>query len=72
MKIKEIPDGTTLVVNRGYDGSTTAVHTEGTSIDVLTQADNLLVEPGDDFGFDGIIEDFQDAKTYSPTLQKDI
>ena len=72
MKIKEIPDGSTIVVNRGYDGSTSATHIEGTSIDVLTQADNLLVEPGDDFGFDGVIEDFQDARTYSPTLQKDI
>ena len=72
MKVKEIPDSSTVVVNRGYDGSTTATHIEGASIDVLTAADNLLVESDDDFGFDGTIEDFTDARTYSPTLQKDI
>ena len=71
MKIKEIVDANTIIVNRGYQ-STTATHIEGTSIDVLTTADDLLVEPDDDFGFNGIIEQFGDAKSYSPTQQKDI
>ena len=32
----------------------------------------LLIEPDDDFGFNGVIEVFNDSKTYSPTQQKDI
>ena len=39
---------------------------------VINSADHLLLEPGDDFGFD---EDWQflgDGKTYSPTRQTDI
>ena len=71
MKIKEIVDANTIIVNRGYQ-SVTATHIEGASIDVLTAADDLLVEPDDDFGFNGIIEVFNDSKTYSPTQQKDI
>ena len=71
MKIKEIVDANTIVVNRGYQ-SVAATHIENTSIDVLTAADDLLVEPDDDFGFNGIIEDFTDSRTFSPTQQKDI
>ena len=71
MKIKEIVDANTIVVYRGYE-STAATHIEGASIDVLTAADDLLVEPDDDFGFNGIIEVFDDSKSYSPTQQKDI
>ena len=71
MKIKEIVDANTIVVYRGYE-STVATHIEGSSIDVLTTADDLLVEPDDDFGFNGIIESFSDSRSYSPTQQKDI
>ena len=71
MKIKEIVDANTIIVNRGYE-TISATHTEGTSIDVLTAADDALVEPDDDFGFNGFIEDFTDSRSYSPTQQKDI
>jgi len=71
MKIKQIVDANTITVNRGYQ-STAATHIIGASIDVLTAADDLLVEPDDDFGFNGSLEVFQDARTYSPTQQKDI
>ena len=71
MKIKEIVDANTIVVNRGYQ-SVAATHIENTSIDVLTAADDLLVEPDDDFGFNGVIEQFGDARSFSPTQQKDI
>ena len=70
MKIKEIVDANTIIVNRGYQ-SVAATHIEGASIDVLT-ADDLLVEPDDDFGFNGIIEVFDDSRSFSPTQQKDI
>ena len=71
MKIKEIVDANTIIVNRGYQ-SVAATHIENTSIDVLTTADDALIEPDDDFGFNGIIEDFTDSRTFSPTQQKDI
>ena len=71
MKIKEIVDSNTIIVNRGYQ-SVAATHIENTSIDVLTASDDDLVEPDDDFGFNGIIEDFTDSRTFSPTQQKDI
>ena len=71
MKVKEIVDSNTIVVFRGYD-TIAATHLTGASIDVLTAADDALVEPDDDFGFNGVIEVFNDSKTYSPTQQKDI
>ena len=71
MKVKEIVDANTIVVNRGYQ-SVAATHIENTSIDVLTAADDALVEPDDDFGFNGVIETFTDSKTWSPTQQTDI
>ena len=71
MKIKEIVDADTITVNRGYQ-SVATTHIENTSIDVLTAADDLLVEPDDDFGFNGIIEVFNDSRSFSPTQQKDI
>jgi len=71
MKIKEIVDANTIVVNRGYD-TIASTHIEGASIDALTAADDLLVEPDDDFGFNGVIEQFDDGRSFSPTQQKDI
>ena len=34
--------------------------------------DDALVEPDDDFGFNGMLEQFSDSRSYSPTQQKDI
>ena len=64
MKIKTIPDATTIVVHRGYDGSTAVSHLENTVINLLNTADDNLVEPDDDFGFNGLIEDFTDSQQY--------
>jgi hypothetical protein len=72
MKVKEIPDSQTIVVYRGYDNTAKAPHITGASIDALTAADNALVEPDDDFGFNGVIEDFNDGGTWSPTRQEDL
>jgi hypothetical protein len=72
MQIKEIIDATTIAVKRGHDGSTAISHLENTSIDLLSAADDILVEPDDDFGFNGAITDFNDGLDYSPTRQTDI
>ena len=71
MKIKEIVDANTITVFRGYQ-STATTHIENTAINVLTAADDLLVEPDDDFGFNGVIQQFSDGRSFSPTQQKDI
>ena len=72
MKIKSKPDNGSLTVTRGWDKTTAAAHLENTSIDILSNADDILVEPDDDFGFNGIITDYTDSGSYSPTRQTDI
>ena len=71
MKIKEIIDANTITVFRGYQSAATT-HIENTAINVLTAADDALIEPDDDFGFNGVIEQFDDGRSFSPTQQKDI
>jgi len=46
-------DGNTLIVERAYDATTAAKHVSGTNVNVITSADNLLIQMGDNFGFDG-------------------
>lgn len=45
--------GNTLTVVRGADATQIASHVSGTPVSRITAADNLLIEPGDDFGFSG-------------------
>ena len=71
MKVKEIIDANTITVFRGYQSAATT-HIENTAINVLTAADDALIEPDDDFGFNGVIEQFDDGRSFSPTQQKDI
>ena len=72
MKIKSKPDNGSLTVTRGWDKTTAASHLENTSIDILSNADDILVEPDDDFGFNGTLTDYTDSGSYSPTRQTDI
>ena len=39
---------------------------------VINEADHILLQPGDNFGFDEDWEFFGDSKSYSPTRQTDI
>ena len=71
MKVKEIIDANTITVFRGYQSAATT-HIENTAINVLTAADDALIEPDDDFGFNGVIDQFDDGRSFSPTQQKDI
>lgn len=43
----------TLVLARGQYGTPITTHVSGTPIELITEADNALIQPGDDFGFDG-------------------
>jgi len=46
-------DGNNLTVERGRDGTTPASHLRGEGIGLITDADDVLIPEGDDFGFDG-------------------
>ena len=72
MQIKEIPDSLTLVVSRGYDGTAKATHLENTSIDVLSAADDSLVDIDDNFGFNETTIFYTDGRSYSPTQRMDV
>ena len=72
MRIDSVEDSTTIIVRRGFDSSIPAKHINGTVINKLTTADDVLIEPGDDFGFNEFITDFDDGLSFSPTKQTDV
>ena len=72
MKISEVVNSVTIVVKRGFDSSIATEHISGSTINLLTTADDAQVAPGDDFGFNEFDEFFDDGFTYSPTKQTDV
>jgi len=52
LKVSSI-SGNKLTVDRGVDSTQVSNHVLGSSVKLITSADNLLIEFGDDFGFDG-------------------
>ena len=54
LKVSSI-SGNKLTVIRGADSTTASAHVSGSEIKLITQADNALIQFGDDFGFDGIV-----------------
>lgn len=52
LKVKSI-SGNEITVTRGSYGTTISQHVSGTEIKLITDADNDLIKPGDDFGFSG-------------------
>lgn len=46
--------GNTLTVIRGSYGTPISNHVSGTEVKLITEADNSLIQPGDDFGFSGL------------------
>jgi hypothetical protein len=46
-------DVNNLYVDRGYFNTKILEHVSGSDVILITNADNLLIEPGDDFGFSG-------------------
>ena len=71
MSISEI-DGNNLVVKRGQEGTTAAEHVNGATVDLITAADDALIDIGDNFGFNETTSFFQDFKQYSPSQNKDV
>jgi len=48
----ESVDGNEVKVVRGYANTTITNHVSGTGVQLVVEADNALIEPGDEFGFD--------------------
>lgn len=71
MRIQEI-DGTNIIVTRGEYGSPIQEHYAADKVNLITVADNNLIEQGDDFGFDSDITFFSDFKSYSPSQGSDV
>jgi len=71
MKIKSI-DSNVITVVRGYNNTSATTHSNGASIDVLSEADNIAIIPGDDFGFSDDTFFFQDGGDFSPTRKIDL
>ena len=46
-------EGNSITVERGQDETVAASHLKGAEVKSITAADNVLIEEGDDFGFDG-------------------
>ena len=72
MKISEVVDSVTIVVKRGFDSSIATEHISGSTINLLTTADDAQVAPGDDFGFNEFDSFFDDGFSFSPTKQTDV
>jgi hypothetical protein len=68
----ESKDGNKLVVTRGYENSNIEGHVTGTPINLVTEADDDLINYGDDFGFNEETTFFQDFKEYSPSQNVDL
>lgn len=71
MYIKSI-DANIISVRRGEDSTSITNHQSNDSINAITESDNELIEPGDDFGFDEDRFFFDDGKIYSPRIGEDI
>lgn len=52
LKVKSV-NGNEITVFRGSYGTAISQHVSGTQIKLITDADNDLIKPGDDFGFSG-------------------
>ena len=72
MKIQSVEDATTIIVWRGFDSTVPAEHVSGSTINLLTEADDKLIDPDDDFGFNEFTTEFDDGLVYSPTKQQDV
>ena len=72
MRVNQIVDSTTVGVDRSIDSTVAAIHSVGASINKLTAADDVLVDPDDSFGFNETSSYFADSATWSPTRQTDI
>ena len=71
MRIEGISN-TDIIVARAQYGTTEAEHYSGDKVNIINTADDNLIQPMDDFGFNEDTEFFTDFKTYSPSQGIDV
>jgi len=71
MRIEEI-DGVNIIVSRGQYSSSIQEHYSGDKVDLITIADDALIDPDDDFGFNETRTFFQDFKSFSSSQGSDV
>lgn len=72
MRIKEI-DGNNMVVSRGEYGTDIIEHFTNDVVNAITIADDALINvEEDDFGFNELVTDFTDFKSFSDSIGSDV
>lgn len=71
MKVTKLTS-TSVTVKRAHSASIAAEHRKGSKLSVLSTADDALVAPGDDFGFNENLDFFESGADFSPTRKIDI
>ncbi len=61
-----------ITVKRAYSSTIAAEHIIGSKINLLSTADDVLIAPGDDFGFNETTSFFMDGGDFAPARQEDI
>jgi len=64
--------GNNVKVSRGTSGTSITEHLNGSDIYLLTQSDDNLIEDGDDFGFSGETDFFNDGLIYNSVTDTDV
>lgn len=71
MRVDDIT-GNSVRVSRGFSGTSISDHISGSDVYLITQVDDAMIEDGDDFGFSGETEFFNDGLIYNPVSDTDI
>ena len=71
MKVTKLTS-TSITVKRAHSATIAAEHRKGAKLNVLSTADDALVAPGDDFGFNEDLDFFESGADFSPTRKIDI
>ena len=71
MKVTKLTS-TSITVKRAHSATIAAEHRKGAKLNVLSTADDALVAPGDDFGFNDDLDFFESGADFSPTRKIDI
>ena len=71
MKVTKLTS-TSITVKRAHSATIAAEHRKGSKLNVLSTADDALIAPGDDFGFNENLDFFESGADFSPTRKIDL
>ena len=71
MKVTKLTS-TSITVKRAHSATIATEHRKGSKLNVLSTADDALIAPGDDFGFNENLDFFESGADFSPTRKIDL